>query len=58
MMTLVVLEKQVEIAENMYQFRTPTLLNVEVTGPWGHAGGFTTLEATVRHMFNPKKEIS
>jgi cytochrome c peroxidase len=44
--------------ENMYQFRTPTLLNVEVTGPWGHAGGFTSLEATVRHMFNPAKEIS
>jgi len=40
-----------------YQFRTPTLLNVEVTGPWGHAGGFTSLEATVRHMFNPEKEI-
>ena len=46
-----------DIAEK-YQFRTPTLLNVEVTGPWGHAGGFTSLEATVRHMFNPAKEIS
>ncbi len=43
---------------DMYQFRTPTLLNVEVTGPWGHAGAYTSLEATVRHMFNPAKEIS
>jgi cytochrome c peroxidase len=30
-----------------YRFRTPTLLNVEVTGPWGHAGAYTTLEGIV-----------
>lgn len=50
--------RETGVVGNMYQFRTPTLLNVEVTGPWGHAGGFTSLEATVRHMFNPASEMA
>ena len=33
-----------------YAFRTPTLLNVEVTGPWGHSGAYTTLDGIVSHM--------
>jgi len=41
-----------------YKFRTPTLLNVEVTGPWGHAGGYTTLDGVVRHMLNPDEAIA
>ena len=41
-----------------YKFRTPSLLNVEVTGPWGHAGGYTTLEGMVRHMLNPAEAIA
>jgi len=39
---------------DMYAFRTPTLLNVSATGPWGHAGGYTSLEAVVRHHLNPQ----
>ena len=41
-----------------YKFRTPTLLNVEVTGPWGHAGAYTTLDNMVRHMLNPAEAIA
>lgn len=41
-------------AVDMYAFRTPTLLNTTATGPWGHAGGYTTLEAVVRHHLNPQ----
>ena len=41
-----------------YKFRTATLLNVEVTGPWGHAGAYTTLENMVRHMLNPAEAIA
>ncbi len=37
-----------------YKFRVPSLLNVEVTGPWGHDGAFVTLEAIVRHMLKPE----
>jgi len=40
--------------EDRYAFRTPTLLNVAVTGPWGHAGSYTTLEAVVRHYIDPE----
>lgn len=36
-----------DIMEGM--FHTPTLRNVARTGPWGHGGTFTTLEAVVLH---------
>lgn len=36
-----------------FQFRTPSLLNVEVTGPWGHDGAYTSLESITRHMLSP-----
>lgn len=40
---------------DMFKFRTPTLLNVEVTGPWGHDGAYTSLEAITEHMLSPLK---
>jgi len=36
-----------------YKFRTPTLRNVELTAPYGHAGAYNTLEAVVRHHYDP-----
>ena len=41
-----------------YKFRTPSLLNVEVTGPWSHAGAYTSLEAVIRHHSNPANAIA
>jgi len=41
--------------EDKYRFRTPSLLNVEVTGPWGHNGAYSSLEAVTKHMLNPIK---
>ncbi|HEB58161.1 MAG TPA: cytochrome-c peroxidase [Gammaproteobacteria bacterium] len=35
--------------QDRYRFRTPTLRNVVLTGPWGHDGAYNTLEAIVRH---------
>jgi len=35
-----------------YRFRTPTLRNVALTGPWGHAGAYGSLEAVVRHKMD------
>jgi cytochrome c peroxidase len=32
-----------------YRFRVPTLRNVALTAPYGHAGAFDTLEGMVRH---------
>ena len=40
-----------------YAFRTPTLLNIEMTGPWGHAGAYTSLRAMVKHMLNPDDSV-
>lgn len=40
-----------------FRFRTPSLLNVEVTGPWGHDGAYTSLEGITRHMLSPIKSI-
>lgn len=39
--------------DDKFRFRTPSLLNVAVTGPWGHNGAYTTLEGITRHMLNP-----
>ncbi|MEJ2204974.1 MAG: cytochrome c peroxidase [Gemmatimonadota bacterium] len=34
-------------------FRTPSLRNVTLTGPWMHDGAYTDLDAAVRHMADP-----
>jgi cytochrome c peroxidase len=35
--------------DDLFAFRTPSLRNVVLTGPWGHDGAFDDLEAMVRH---------
>lgn len=44
--------------KDKYAFRTPSLLNVTATGPWGHAGGSATLEQAVRTHLNPQVELN
>ncbi len=39
--------------EDRYKFRTPSLRNVALTAPYGHAGAYDTLEAVVRHHLDP-----
>lgn len=46
-----------DVADN-YKFRTPTLRNVALTGPWMHDGAFTTLEAAVRHQLDPLASLA
>ncbi len=41
-----------------YRFRTPSLLNVQVTGPWGHAGTYETLDEVVRHYNNQNGTVN
>ncbi len=43
---------------DLYAFRTPTLLNVEVTGPYGHDGSYATLEGIIRHHLDPAASIA
>lgn len=44
-------------ATDRYRFRTPSLRNTALTGPWGHAGAYNSLEAVVRHHLRPKKSL-
>ena len=44
-------------AEDRYRFRTPSLRNVALTAPYGHAGAFATLEEVVRHHLSPEAGI-
>jgi len=39
--------------KDRYKFRVPTLRNVALTAPYGHAGVYDTLEAVVRHHLDP-----
>jgi len=39
--------------DDAYKFRTPSLRNVTLTGPYGHDGAYATLEAVVRHHLDP-----
>jgi len=39
--------------KDKYAFRTPSLRNVELTGPWGHAGAYSNLKAFVYAHLNP-----
>ena len=41
-----------------YRFRTPTLRNVAITGPWGHDGAYDTLEGIVRHHMDALNSLS
>jgi cytochrome c peroxidase len=34
------------------------LLNIAVTAPYGHSGGYETLEQVVRHYRNPRGEVN
>jgi len=36
-----------------FRFRTPSLRNVALTAPYGHAGAYDSLEAVVRHHLSP-----
>lgn len=44
-------------SNDRYRFRTPTLRNVAVTGPWGHDGAYDTLEAVVQHHLYPQQSL-
>ncbi len=41
-----------------FRFRTPSLRQVALTGPWGHDGAFNSLEAIIRHHLNPEASLN
>ncbi len=40
-----------------FKFRTPSLRNVALTGPWGHSGAYNTLEGVIRQHIDPAHSI-
>lgn len=44
-------------AEDRFLFRTPSLRNVELTGPWFHNGAYSTLRAAVEHYQDPTEAL-
>jgi len=44
-------------AADRLKFRTPTLRNVALTGPWGHGGAYNSLEGVVMHHLDPIEEL-
>ncbi|MCF7970715.1 MAG: cytochrome-c peroxidase [Methylococcaceae bacterium] len=47
------LERVTANPADRFKFRTPTLRQIAFTGPWGHDGAYSDLEAMVRHHLNP-----
>lgn len=45
-------------AEDLFSFRTPSLKNTAITGPWMHNGAYNSLEATIRHHLNPQEGLT
>lgn len=43
--------------EERFHFRTPSLLNIEVSAPYGHSGAYQTLEEVVAHYNSPRVAI-
>jgi cytochrome c peroxidase len=41
-----------------YRFRTPSLRNVTLTGPWGHNGAFNSLRAVVEHHLDAENSLA
>lgn len=40
--------------EDAYRFRTPSLRNAALTGPYGHNGAYADLEGIIRHHLDPQ----
>lgn len=45
------------MAVDEHAFRTPSLLNVAATGPYGHAGTFDTLDQLLHYHADPVREV-
>jgi cytochrome c peroxidase len=45
-------------AADYYKFRTPSLRNVALTGPYGHTGAYATLGGVIRHHLDPTQAFA
>lgn len=50
-------ERETGDAEDRYRFRVPSLLNVALTAPYGHAGAYQSLNQVLDHYNNPRGTV-
>jgi cytochrome c peroxidase len=50
-------ERETGNPADRYNFRTPSLLNITETAPYGHAGTYLSLNDVVRHYINPVRAV-
>lgn len=50
--------RETKKSTDLHAFRTPTLLNVEATGPYGHTGFYPTLKGVIVHHLSPAKAVA
>lgn len=51
------LGRETGLETDRFRFRTPSLRNVELSGPWLHNGAFDDLEEVVRHHLDPATSL-
>ena len=47
-----------QVEQDRYAFRTPSLLNVANTAPYGHTGAYLSLKGVIEHHLNPEQAIN
>ena len=45
------------VLDDRYRYRTPSLLNVELTAPYGHAGAYRDLTTVIEHYVVPTQTV-
>ncbi|PCK07730.1 MAG: cytochrome C peroxidase [Alteromonadaceae bacterium] len=50
-------ERETGEQADRYRFRTPSLLNITHTAPYGHSGSYQNLRDVIRHYVNPADSI-
>lgn len=50
--------RETQAAGDRYKFRTPSLLNIELSAPYGHAGTYADLSAAVAHYIDPDATLA
>jgi cytochrome c peroxidase len=46
------------LQSDLHKYKTPSLRNVVLTGPWTHSGAYTSLEAVIRHHLDPVASLN
>jgi cytochrome c peroxidase len=51
-------ERQTLLSSDRYRYRTPSLLNVELTAPYGHSGAYGDLATVFAHYATPESTVA